>query len=65
MIELYSQYKVEEPFVQQNDHFEDKGGDEEEMYNAELVAKKYSEAFNAYKAESLSDNMLKIHKILQ
>ena len=53
MIELYSQYKVEEPFVQQNDHFEDKGGDEEEMYNAELVAKKFSEAFNAYKAESL------------
>ena len=39
MIELYSQYKVEEPFVQQNGHFEDKGGDEEEMYNAELVAK--------------------------
>ena len=39
MIELYSQYKVEEPFVQQNDHFEDKGGYEEEMYNAELVAK--------------------------
>ena len=39
MIELYSQYKVEEPFVQQNDHFEDKGGDEEEMNNAELVAK--------------------------
>ena len=53
MIELYSQYKVEEPFVQQNDHFEDKGGDEEEMYNAELVAKKFFEAFNAYKAESL------------
>ena len=31
MIELFSQYKVEEPFVQQNDHFDDKGGDEEEM----------------------------------
>ena len=31
MIELSSQYKVEEPFVQQNDHFDDKGGDEEEM----------------------------------
>ena len=24
MIELSSQYKVEEPFVQQNDHFDDK-----------------------------------------
>ena len=31
MIGLSSQYKVEEPFVQQNDHFDDKGGDEEEM----------------------------------
>ena len=30
MIELSSQYKVEEPFVQQNDHFEDKGGDEDD-----------------------------------
>ena len=53
MIELSSQYKVEEPFVQQNDHFDDKGGDEEEMYDAELVAKKISEAFHAYKGESL------------
>ena len=53
MIELSSQYKVEEPFVQQNDHFDDKGGDEEEMYDAELVSKKFSEAFDAYKAESL------------
>ena len=25
VIELSSQYKVEEPFVQQNDHFDDKG----------------------------------------
>ena len=29
MIEISSQYKVEEPFVQQNDHFDD--FDEEEM----------------------------------
>ena len=40
MMELSSQYKVEEHFVQQNDHIDDKGGDEEEMYEAELVAKK-------------------------
>ena len=53
MIELSSQYKVEEPFVQQNDHFDDKGGEEEEMYDTELVSKKFSEAFDAYKAESL------------
>ena len=36
MIELSSQYKVEEPFVQQNDHFDDKGGDEEEMNGSGL-----------------------------
>ena len=30
MMELSSQYKVEEHFVQQNDHIDDKGGDEEE-----------------------------------
>ena len=40
---------VEEPFVQQNDHFDDKGGDEEEMYDAKLVERKFSEAFDAYK----------------
>ena len=40
MMELSSQYKVEEHFVQQNDHINDKGGDEEEVYEAELVAKK-------------------------
>ena len=51
-MELSSQYKVEEHFVQQNDHFEDKGGDEEEMYEAELVAKK-SLMPHAYKGESL------------
>jgi len=53
VMELSSQYKVEEHIVQQNDHFDDKGGDEEEMYEAELVAKKISEAFHAYKGESL------------
>ena len=54
MIELSSQYKVEEPFVQQNDHFDDKGGDEEEMYDAELVSKKISEAFDAYNRQACS-----------
>ena len=49
-MELSSQYKVEEHFVQRNDHIDHKGGDEEEMYEAELVAKK---AFHAYKGESL------------
>ena len=44
---------VDEPFVRQNDHFDDKGGDEEEMYDAELVTRKFSEAFDAYKAEIL------------
>ena len=53
MMELSSQYKVEEHFVQQNDHIDDKGGDEEEVYEAELVAKKISDAFHAYKGESL------------
>ena len=52
---------VEEPFVQQNDLFDSNGGDEEEIYDAELVRRKFSEAFDAYKDE---DNMLKILKIL-
>ena len=56
MMELSSQYKVEEHFVQQNDHIDDKGGDEEEMYDAELVSQKISEAFDAYKAESLKQH---------
>ena len=30
---------------------DDNGGDEEEIYNAELVARKFSEAFDAYKDE--------------
>ena len=37
------------------------GGHEEEIYDAELVRRKFSEAFDAYKDE---DNMLKILKIL-
>ena len=45
MMELSSQYKVEEHFVQQNDHIDAKGGDEEEMYEAELVAKKSLKPF--------------------
>ena len=36
MIELSSQYKVDKPFVQQNYHFDDKGGDEEEMNGSGL-----------------------------
>ena len=45
MMELSSQYKVEEHFVQQNDHIDDKGGDEEEMHEAKLVAKKSLKPF--------------------
>ena len=52
---------VEEPFVQQNDPFDSNGGHEKEIYDAELVRRKFSEAFDAYKDE---DNMLKILKIL-
>ena len=44
---------VEEPFVQQNDPFDSNGGDEEEIYDAELVRRKFSEAFDAYKDEIL------------
>ena len=53
MVELSSQYKVEEPFVQQNDHFDDKGV----MTKNSLCGKKFSEAFDAYKAKILRQHV--------